>query len=109
MVVDLYKRIPVSTAFELINENMIDDSARYLMLISKGDITFSVLDKFITLPKDQKRVLVGSNFENDVNKEEYGYRSLSDIILYAEKGFSIIFKGMEHIYSSLYDLFNQNF
>jgi hypothetical protein len=52
MVVDLYKRIPVSTAFELINENMIDDSARYLMLISKGDITFSVLDKFITLPKD---------------------------------------------------------
>ena len=53
--------------------------------------------------------MVGSNLENDRNKEEYGYRSLSDVILFVEKGISVILKDMEHIYSSLYDLFNQNF
>jgi hypothetical protein len=53
--------------------------------------------------------LVGSYLENDLNKEEYALKSLNDIILYAEKGIPIIIKGKEHIYSSLYDLFNQNF
>lgn len=53
--------------------------------------------------------MVGSNLENDVSKEHYGFRSLSDIILYVEKGISVILKDMDHIYSSLYDLFNQNF
>lgn len=57
----------------------------------------------------EKRSIVGSNLENDISKEEYGFRSLSDIILYAEKGISIILKDMKHIYSSLYDLFNQNY
>lgn len=53
--------------------------------------------------------MIGSSLEEDLDREVYGYRSLSDIILYAEKGISIIFKNMEHVYSSLYDLFNQNF
>ena len=47
--------------------------------------------------------------ENDINQEEYGLRSLTYVILYAEKGISVIFKDMDHIYSSLYDLFNQSF
>ncbi len=53
-----------------------------------------------------RRTIVGSQLDYDKNKEEYGYRSLSDIILYVEKGISVILKDMEHIYSSLYDLFN---
>jgi hypothetical protein len=53
--------------------------------------------------------MVGSKLEHDVDKETYGFRSLNDIILYVEKGISLILKDKEHIYSSLYDLFNQNF
>lgn len=53
--------------------------------------------------------MVGSNLENDLNKEDYAFKSLNDIILYVEKGIPIILKGKDHIYSSLYDLFNQNF
>ncbi len=53
--------------------------------------------------------MVGSNLESDLNKEDYAFKSLNDIILYVEKGIPIILKGKDHIYSSLYDLFNQNF
>ena len=52
---------------------------------------------------------VGSKFEDDLTKEEYSFRTLSDIILYMEKGWTIIMQDMDHIYSSLYDLFNQYF
>lgn len=57
----------------------------------------------------ENRILVGSSLENDLNKEEYALKSLNDIILYVEKGIPIIIMGKDHIFSSLYDLFNQNF
>ena len=50
--------------------------------------------------------MVGSHLDNDVNKEEYGFKSLSDIILLMGKGIPIILNGMDHIESALYDLFN---
>jgi hypothetical protein len=53
--------------------------------------------------------MVGSHLENDISKEEYSFKSLSDIILLMEKGIPIILNGMDHIESSLYDLFNQKF
>ena len=53
--------------------------------------------------------MVGSTSESDLNKEDYVFKSLNDIILYVEKGIPIILKDKDHIYSSLYDLFNQNF
>jgi hypothetical protein len=53
--------------------------------------------------------MVGSKLENDLNKEEYAFKSLNDIMLYIEKGIPLILKEKDHIYSSLYDLFNQNF
>jgi hypothetical protein len=53
--------------------------------------------------------MVGSNLESDLNKEDYALKSINDIILYVEKGIPIIFNGLDHIYNSLYDLFNRNF
>ncbi len=51
----------------------------------------------------------GSKFEKDLSKEEYSFKCLSDIILLMEKGIPIILNDMEHIESSLYDLFNQKY
>lgn len=79
------------------------------MLICKADVASFILDRQFRESIQDRRTIVGSNLEHDLNKEQYGFRSLSDIILYLEKGISIILKDMEHIYSSLYDLFNQNF
>jgi len=55
------------------------------------------------------KTLVGSHMENDLTNQSYGFKVLSDIILYIEKGYTLIFKKIDHIYSSLYDLFNQSF
>ena len=91
---------------DLIDMNLNDKDSRYLMIISRPEVAAFLMERqFRNLYKD-RRTMVGSNLENDKNKEEYGYRSLSDIILYVEKGISVILKDMEHIYSSLYDLFN---
>ena len=46
---------------------------------------------------------------DDLTNQDYGFRVLGNVILYVEKGYTIIFKKMDHIYSSLYDLFNQSF
>jgi hypothetical protein len=106
---DIWPNIPKPNVLELINYNLQDKNARYLMLITKGELGPFIIDKCLNIPIFNRRMLVGSNLEKDLNQEEYGFRSLSDVILYAEKGISVIFKDMNHIYSSLYDLFNQNF
>ncbi len=79
------------------------------MLIGRPDVLRFILETYFKEHIQESRTIVGSKLENDQKKEEYGFRALSDIILYVEKGISVILYGMEDIYSSLYDLFNQNF
>jgi hypothetical protein len=106
---EIYPYIPDTNVLNLINQNLEDKSARYLMLICKGDVGTFILDKFLRISKENRRILIGSSLYEDLNNVEYGFSALSDVILYGEKGISVIFKDMNSIYSSLYDLFNQNF
>jgi hypothetical protein len=94
---------------DLIKMNLNDKNSRYLMLIIKSDSTSFILDNFLSNHVKNRITFVGSKFEEDLTKEEYSFRTLSDIILYMEKGWPIIMQDMDHIYSSLYDLFNQHF
>jgi hypothetical protein len=89
--------------------NLEDRDARYLMVIGNPDILTYLMERIFRDLIYDSRIMVGSNLENDLKKEEYAFKSLNDIILYAELGIPIILKGKDHIYSSLYDLFNQNF
>jgi len=45
----------------------------------------------------------------DEQGQEYSIKLLSDVILYTERGIALVLKDLDYIYSSLYDLFNQNF
>jgi hypothetical protein len=94
---------------DLVGMNLDDKNSRYLMLIGRQDVLRSVIEMNFRLNFQESRSIVGSKLENDLKQEEYGFRALSDIILYVEKGISVVLDGMEDIYSSLYDLFNQNF
>jgi hypothetical protein len=85
---------------------MADKDSRYLMLIGRSDVLTYILEQQFRKRFKHSRIMVGSHLENDVSKEEYGFKSLSDIILLMEKGIPIILNGMDHIESSLYDLFN---
>jgi E3 ubiquitin-protein ligase RNF213 len=105
-VEEIYPEIPHCDVRELIEMNMADKDSRYLMLIGRSDVLTYILEKQFRKRYKQRRIMVGSHLENDVNKEEYAFKSLSDIILLMEKGIPIILNGMDHIESSLYDLFN---
>lgn len=106
---EIYPFIESTNVLDLIKMNLADKDSRYLMLICRSDVATFILEKHFEEAILERRTIVGSNLENDLNKEQYGFRSLSDIILYIEKGISVILKDMDHIHSSLYDLFNQNF
>ena len=48
---------------------------------------------------------MGSRFENDINKGEYSAKILNKIQICMEQGNITVFKNLESIYPSLYDLF----
>ena len=97
------------STLDLVKYNLEDDNSRYLMLITKSDSASYILDSSLRNSIKERITFVGSKFEDDLNKEEYIFRTLSDIIMYMEKGWAVIMQDMDHIYGSLYDLFNQNF
>ena len=96
-----------SMVLELIHDNLVDQQARHLMLITKGDSAISILESQL---QEKKRVMIiyGSQFEDDLS-EEYSYVVLSQIILSMEKGSCLILKDLELVYGSLYDMLNQNY
>lgn len=100
-----------TSTLDLISANLSDLNARYLMLIVKNNSSATfILDNHLRNNFKNKSVtFVGSRFKNDLKEEEYFFRKLSDIIMYMEKGWTIIMQDMEQIYGGLYDLFNQNF
>ena len=109
------KEIGEPSVVGLISSNLKDRNSRYLMIITDNDCISEYIEDILKknhglldLKGQNLKVIVGSHMTED-NKESYGYRILSDVILYIEKGYTLIFKKVDHIYSSLYDLFNQNF
>ena len=49
---------------------------------------------------------LGSRFEDDINTWEYSAKNIHKIQVCMEKGTITVFKNLESIYPSLYDLFN---
>ena len=97
------------STLELVVKNLEDNNSRYLMLITRSNSAAYILDTFLTKSIRERITFIGSKFEEDLNKEEYSFRTLSDIIMFMGSGWTVVMQDMEHIYGSLYDLFNQNF
>ena len=51
----------------------------------------------------------GSQLSDDIDEEKYNKNLLNKIQISLEKGDILVFRNMENIYPSLYNLFNQNF
>ena len=93
----------------LIQLNFSDAESRYLMLITKGNFGPQLVANYLSNLKKKFTMMVGSQFEQDIGQGEYSARMLSSIITCLEDGTSLIMQGLDNIYPSLYDLFNQNF
>jgi len=104
------ERVNVSLpVIDLVGANLQDPTSRYLMIVSNSNYGTYILEHFFARHSSRSQILVGSNFDEDLSKEEYSFKTLSNIIIHMEKGDSIIMQNLDSIYPSLYDLFNQNF
>ncbi|CAM4829130.1 unnamed protein product [Rotaria magnacalcarata] len=102
----------------LLDQTLKARSGRYLMLIGDSESAIDYVERFINVHQNKLnvgvRTLVGSSFSGDLLSlntyaEQYNYRVLMDVILYAETNITLIMRQMGHVYDNLYDLFNQNF
>ena len=92
-----------------IEENILDEDGRYLMLISDTSKSQYLIQYFLKSVDKFKTILIGSKFEKDSKSEKYAASLLQKIQGAMRNGEIIIMNNLEPIYPSLYDLFNQNF
>ncbi|CAF1040574.1 unnamed protein product, partial [Didymodactylos carnosus] len=102
----------------LVDQTLRTRASRYLMLIAENESVFDYVEHYIYVHQQKQnfsvRTIVGSSFPGDLLSgntyaENYNYRVLMDIILYAERNIALVMRQMGHLYDNLYDLFNQNF
>ncbi|KAK3713136.1 hypothetical protein QZH41_001215 [Actinostola sp. cb2023] len=93
---------------ELIRDNLKDEMARHLMIITSGDSAIGILDQTLKDLNKEKITIFGSRFEED-RSADYNHRILSRIILCMERNCILILRDLESIYGSLYDMLNQNY
>ena len=104
---------------ENVMNNLIEHSndylSRYLLLITRSNIGIYLITSFLKSINVKNNdynnyiILIGSLFIDDIEKEEYTTKVLSKVKMNIEKDTILVLKDFESIYSSLYDLFNQNF
>jgi len=97
-----------------LTEHINDYLSRYLLLITRSNIGIYLLTSFLKSINENNSfsnytILIGSMFIDDIQKEEYTSKILRKIKINMEKDTILILKDFESIYTSLYDLFNQNF
>ena len=90
-------------------ENINDLNSRYLLIITKSYLSTFLLSSILSKYKKESIFYIGSKLKDDLNSRQYVIKILNKIQYYMEKGGILIFKNLETVYPSMYDLFNQNF
>ena len=55
------------------------------------------------------QVIMGSKLKDDISSENYCVDVVSEIIHFMEREVTFVFHSLDKVYTSLYDLFNQNY
>ena len=109
---DKYHTYEIRKEYDVLNritENINDKNSRYLLVISKSSISTFLLSSILSSSHKEYSFYIGSQFQNDLQSEEYSLKILNKIQLHMEQGKILILKNLESVYPALYDLFNQNF
>ena len=97
---------------EVINGNINDNDARFLLLEIEEGLKYLVYQNIISQNKDKKiTYMEGSPFINDIKDKngEYKIKKISEIQNYCNKEMVLILSNLNQIYPFLYDFFNRNF
>ena len=91
--------------FSLITSSLLDDSSRYLLVRSEGQLLENIL--IDTLHKEVRDAKI-VDWRGVAGKESI-YELFSSVKSYISLGYFLVMKGLDELYGSLYDLFNHNF
>ena len=99
------------TTFELIKNNIKDNESRYLLLITKSNLSQYLVKQILKSDQEEREVIyyLGSLFEEDIYSEAYSAKAITQIKYYLEEPIILVLKNLSTTYASLYDLFNQRF
>ncbi|GBC04617.1 hypothetical protein RclHR1_05780008 [Rhizophagus clarus] len=92
---------------KLIDSNLDDPNARYLMVIGKSDSIVNLLTYQLKRKDLDPVIILGSQFPND--QDDYFYSVLTKIIMCIKTGRPLILTDLKMIYGNLYDLWNRNY
>ena len=97
------------SVLDAIKKNILDSNSRYLMLISEGNDGSDIVKYLLGTIGKKYIELVGSKYKTDIRSGRYSEEILNKIKYIMETDNVLIFRDLDMIYASLYDLFNQNF
>ena len=97
------------SVLDAIKKNILDPNSRYLMLISEGNDGSDIVKYLLNSIGKNFIELVGSKYKKDIRSGRYSEEILNRIKYIMETDNVLIFRDLDMIYASLYDLFNQNF
>ena len=79
---------------ERIKENINDLKSIYLLIISKSSVSLSLLESILSELNKEFIYLIGSQFENDLQSEEYSLKILNKIQMHIKQGKLLILKNI---------------
>ena len=92
-----------------ITDNITDYDSRYLLIVSKASTSHFLVTNVLRKNNADYEMYIGSRFENDENEQFYKANMISKIQMCMEQEKVLILQNLSSVYTSLYDLFNQNF
>ena len=105
------QEIPDFGIVKCIKNNLTDDDSRYLLLITKSNLSHYLVLNIIKDVREENKIIyyLGSLFEDDIFNEAYSAKTINKIKYYLEHDIILVLKNLSTTYASLYDLFNQRF
>ena len=105
------KKLNKFTTSELISNNIKDNESRYLLLITKSNLSQYLVRQMLKAEQEEREIIyyLGSLFEEDIYNEAYSAKAITQIKYYLEEPIILVLKNLSTTYASLYDLFNQRF
>ena len=99
------------STMELIKNNIKNNESRYLLLITKSNLSQYLVRQMIKSDQEEREIIyyLGSLFEEDIYNEAYSAKAITQIKYYLEEPIILVLKNLSTTYASLYDLFNQRF
>jgi hypothetical protein len=105
---DFGNSFSLMSPLENVRQNLLDDNARNLMLLTKNNAALAILFDQKLLSHDQTEVIFGSNFPKD-NTELHICMNIQRIKNCMARGTTVVLVNCEDMYESLYDLFNMQY